>query len=324
MAQRVRQSPVLGYNHNLRHGGRVFHVQTEDSGQGYARLHTHLFYEGTILSTKKQEYDPSAPEDAVRALMQQLHKSMIRELTHGEHDTRIGNFFIARGEPAMLDGDGKAKVAAPAAAEPAQPESPPADAAVPTPIGRPGGPAPATAPITAAPTTPAPAAKPVVMVKPGGVRRPPVVLSSSADGVVVRRNVVINVGGGRAARQRHAGKRAAVDGHHLQPRAPGGAGRGQRRRRRSVQGRRGAARGGGTRIRASTAGVIARDSHALGDARSAGGAQPATRHRQSSGRGRRPAAELEGREDAVGSPGRRAGSGQGHVRGRARRGQGPG
>ena len=58
MTQRARVSPVLGYNHNLRHGGRVFHVQTEDSGQGYARLHTHLFYEGTILSTKKQEYDP--------------------------------------------------------------------------------------------------------------------------------------------------------------------------------------------------------------------------------------------------------------------------
>jgi hypothetical protein len=67
---------------------------------------------------------------------------------------------------------------------------------VPTPVGRPGGPAPATAPIAAAPSTPAPTAKPVVMVKPGGVRRPPVVLSSSADGVVVRRNVVINVGGG--------------------------------------------------------------------------------------------------------------------------------
>ena len=69
MAQRARSSPVLGYNHNLRHRGRVFHVQTEDSGQGYARLHTHLFYEGTILSSKKQEYDPAAAEDAVRALM---------------------------------------------------------------------------------------------------------------------------------------------------------------------------------------------------------------------------------------------------------------
>ena len=80
MTKRGR-SPVLGYNHNLRYGGRTFHVQTEDSGQGYARLYTHLFYEGTILSSKKQEYDPEAPEDSVRALMQKLHKSMIRELT---------------------------------------------------------------------------------------------------------------------------------------------------------------------------------------------------------------------------------------------------
>src|SRR6476620_7912101 len=125
MTQRARVSPVLGYNHTLRHGGRVFHVQTEDSGQAYARLHTHLFYEGTILSTKKQEYDPSSPEDAVRALMQQLHKSMIKELTHGEHDARIGAFFIARGEPATLN-------AAPAVMEAvvvqAQPELPAASA----------------------------------------------------------------------------------------------------------------------------------------------------------------------------------------------------
>src|SRR6478735_10511685 len=54
MSQRAR-SPVLGYNHNIRHGGRVFHVQTEDSGTGYARLYTHLFFEGTILSSKKAE-----------------------------------------------------------------------------------------------------------------------------------------------------------------------------------------------------------------------------------------------------------------------------
>jgi hypothetical protein len=190
MTQRARVSPVLGYNHNLRHGGRVFHVQTEDSGQGYARLHTHLFYEGTILSTKKQEYDPSAPEDAVRALMQQLHKSMIRELSHGEHDPRIGAFFAARGEPARLDAPAAAvaPAAAPVVAEtavaPAQPELPAA------PVAR------AAALPTTSPMMAAASPKPVVMVKPGAVRRPPVVLSSSADGVVVRRNVVINVGGG--------------------------------------------------------------------------------------------------------------------------------
>jgi hypothetical protein len=197
MTHRVRQSPVLGYNHNLRHGGRVFHVQTEDSGQGYARLHTHLFFEGTILSSKKQEYDPAAPEDAVRALMQQLHKAMIKELTHGEHDARIGAFFIARGEPAILDeagkpapakGESKAEPKAEPAAAKAQPEAAAAAAREPTPA-----PAPAHGKGSrGAPASP----KPVVMVKPGGVRRPPVVLNSSADGVVVRRNVVINVGGG--------------------------------------------------------------------------------------------------------------------------------
>src|SRR5215475_16112727 len=150
MTQRVRQSPVLGYNHNLRHGGRVFHVQTEDSGQGYARLHTHLFFEGTILSSKKQEYDPNAPEEAVRALMQQLHKSMIKELTRGEHDGRIGAFFVARGEPATLE-----PPAAPAAVESAvataQPEMPPAPAA---PAPRAAAPLPTTAPMAAAAATP--------------------------------------------------------------------------------------------------------------------------------------------------------------------------
>jgi hypothetical protein len=192
MTQRARVSPVLGYNHNLRHGGRVFHVQTEDSGQGYARLHTHLFYEGTILSTKKQEYDPSAPEDAVRALMQQLHKSMIRELTHGEHDPRIGAFFAARGEPARLDVGGVPPAGAPTPAAPVAVETAVAQAQpeLPVPVARPAA-LPTTAPMMAAA-----APKPVVMVKPGAVRRPPVVLSSSADGVVVRRNVVINVGGG--------------------------------------------------------------------------------------------------------------------------------
>jgi len=192
MAQRARISPVLGYNHNLRHGGRVFHVQTEDSGQSYARLHTHLFFEGTILSSKKQEYDPSAPEDAVRALMQQLHKSMIRELTHGEHDPRINAFFAARGEPAIL----APPPVAPAAVAPALAQVP-VGAAPAIPVASAAVPAATPAPVLRA-AAPQATPKPVVIVKPGTVKRPPVVLSSSADGVVVRRNVVINVGGGAA------------------------------------------------------------------------------------------------------------------------------
>ncbi|HEY6478286.1 MAG TPA: hypothetical protein VI456_17025, partial [Polyangia bacterium] len=185
MTKRGR-SPVLGYNHNLRYGGRTFHVQTEDSGQGYARLYTHLFYEGTILSSKKQEYDPEAAEDAVRGLMQKLHKAMIKELTHREHDARIGAFFTARGEPAMLE-DRAAPVIVEVAAAPTPAAAPAASVA------------PEALPVAAAaaPARPKMTPKPVVVVQPAVLKRSPVQVSNPADGVVVRRNVVINVGAGQ-------------------------------------------------------------------------------------------------------------------------------
>jgi hypothetical protein len=204
MSQRAR-SPVLGYNHNLRHGGRVFHVQTEDSGLGYARLYTHLFYEGTILSSKKQEYDPSSPEDVVRSAMQKLHKLMIMELTHAEHDARIAAFFTARGEPATLAGPAPVIAAAPAAQVPAPPpvESPPdVIESVPAPV--------AAAPVATAKVVP----KPMVTVQQAAAKHPAVVVSNAADGVVVRRNVVINVGAPAPwpARARAGGQYAVRDG----------------------------------------------------------------------------------------------------------------
>jgi hypothetical protein len=225
MSARRSPSPILGYNHNLRHGGRVFHVQTEDSGPGYARLYTHLFFEGTILSSKKQEYDAEAHESVVRAAMQKLHKLMITELTHAEHDARIAAFFASRGQPATLADPApiaaaEVPVVAPAvAATPAAPAV--AAAPVPADVAAPVAPAVAAAPVpadVAAPVAPAVAAtpavvtitpapapaprpkvtpKPVVVVQPVAVRRPSVVLANAADGVVVRRNVVINVGAGQ-------------------------------------------------------------------------------------------------------------------------------
>ena len=196
------RSPVLGYNHNLRYGGRTFHVQTEDSGQGYARVYTHLFYQGTILSSKKQEYDPAAPEDSVRAAMQRLHKAMIRELTHQEHDARISAFFIARGEPAMLASPSApvvVEVAAPVsvAAAPVDPIAPSATEPMvfdPASVGQELAEPPAAA---AAPTPPKIMPKPVVVIQPTVLKRSPVQVSNPADGVVVRRNVVINVGAGQ-------------------------------------------------------------------------------------------------------------------------------
>jgi hypothetical protein len=92
------RSPVRGYNHNVIYRGRVFHVQTEESGPGSPRISTHLYFGGTILASKRAEYDPAAAPDIVRGLMQSQHKSILRDLKSGRNDAHLLQFFTARGE----------------------------------------------------------------------------------------------------------------------------------------------------------------------------------------------------------------------------------
>jgi hypothetical protein len=56
----ANQSPQLGYNHNIPHRGRLYHVQTEDSGISRAHIFTHVFYDGTIVASNKVDYGPSS------------------------------------------------------------------------------------------------------------------------------------------------------------------------------------------------------------------------------------------------------------------------
>src|SRR4051812_44712390 len=95
------RSPVLGYNHNVRYAGRLWHVQTEDSGVQNPHIFTHLFHDGTILATKRHDYDPASDVTAVQKIMQVQHKAMLRELKAGAFDEKIGKFFgtpVARDE----------------------------------------------------------------------------------------------------------------------------------------------------------------------------------------------------------------------------------
>ncbi len=97
------RSPILGFNHNLRHGGRVFHVQTEDSGVANPRIFTHLFHEGVIIATKKYDYDAAADGDIVKSLMQAQHKAVLRELRNGLFDAKIARLLPAEpGAPAPV------------------------------------------------------------------------------------------------------------------------------------------------------------------------------------------------------------------------------
>jgi hypothetical protein len=89
------RSPVLGYNHNVRYAQRLWHVQTEDSGVSNPHIFTHLFHDGTILATKRIDYDPSSDVGVVQKLMQAQHKAMLRDLKQGAFDDKIARFFGA-------------------------------------------------------------------------------------------------------------------------------------------------------------------------------------------------------------------------------------
>jgi hypothetical protein len=95
-----RRSPVLGYNHNVRYRGLVFHVQTEDSGIVNPHLFTHLFHGGVIVSTRKLVYDPDADDGVVKSLMQAQHKAVMKELRRGLFDEKIDQNL--KGTPGLL------------------------------------------------------------------------------------------------------------------------------------------------------------------------------------------------------------------------------
>ncbi len=84
---------ILGQNANVRHGGRTFHVQTEDSGRAHPHVTTHLYYEGTILASERRDYAEivDAPDLAVRVrrLMDEQHASMLERLLRGDLDGAI-------------------------------------------------------------------------------------------------------------------------------------------------------------------------------------------------------------------------------------------
>jgi hypothetical protein len=83
---------VVGFNHNIRYKGEVFHVQTEDSGINNPHIITLLYRGGTIISSKKTSYADIIKienlDQVVEELMKDQHKEMLRRLKAGAFDAR--------------------------------------------------------------------------------------------------------------------------------------------------------------------------------------------------------------------------------------------
>ncbi|MFT3709824.1 MAG: hypothetical protein QM817_19515 [Archangium sp.] len=114
MAGKTFEKAVTGFNHNIKHKGKVYHVQTEDSGASNPHIITHLFVGGNILATKKSSYtdivkSPNLSE-LVREMMEEQHKQMLRNLIGGTYDN-VNNNAANTYQPGELASD-KAKAAA--------------------------------------------------------------------------------------------------------------------------------------------------------------------------------------------------------------------
>jgi hypothetical protein len=88
--------PLLGFNNNVRHRGRIFHIQTEDSGIKNPRIVTHLFADGgRIIKTTRTEYTEHVArpdmQPFVRGLMKEQHKGMFTALRMGDLDKLLEN-----------------------------------------------------------------------------------------------------------------------------------------------------------------------------------------------------------------------------------------
>lgn len=85
---------IGGFNTNVRYRGRMFHVQTEDSGKGNPKIITLLYEGGVILYSNKMDYaeylEANDLSEVIRELMELQHRKMLLALKNGELDDRVG------------------------------------------------------------------------------------------------------------------------------------------------------------------------------------------------------------------------------------------
>ena len=87
-------SPLVGYNTNVRHKGKLYHIQTEDSGVKRPHVITQLFADGgRIVASEKTSYEEHLEAEnlsaIVKQLMQEQHKRVFIGLRDGVYDQSV-------------------------------------------------------------------------------------------------------------------------------------------------------------------------------------------------------------------------------------------
>ncbi|GLH73543.1 hypothetical protein GETHLI_20450 [Geothrix limicola] len=82
---------ITDYNTDVRHGNRIFHVQTEDKGLSNPRIETLIYVGGEILDSYRSSYEdllatPPVVESTIQERMDEQHRAIIRDIKNGKYD----------------------------------------------------------------------------------------------------------------------------------------------------------------------------------------------------------------------------------------------
>ncbi|NTW86258.1 MAG: hypothetical protein HGB30_08870 [Holophagaceae bacterium] len=82
---------ITGYNTDVRHGNRVFHVQTEDKGVANPKIETLIYVGGEILDNYRSSYEDllataAIMEPIIQERMDEQHRAVIRDIKNGKYD----------------------------------------------------------------------------------------------------------------------------------------------------------------------------------------------------------------------------------------------
>ncbi len=101
---------ITGYNTDVKHNNRVFHIQTEDKGDTSPYIESLVYVGGQILATRKTSYadvvKDGRDDRAVQELMEQQHRTMIAAIQRGRFDGPNGSLKTPDAVPGAEDGGG--------------------------------------------------------------------------------------------------------------------------------------------------------------------------------------------------------------------------
>ncbi len=104
---------ITGFNTDIKHNEKVYHIQTEDKGLGNPYIESLVYVGGEILASKKTSYSDKVTEGiteaAIGQMMEHQHRTMIAAIKRGKFDSLV----ISGGKGKTITQAGKTLAATP-------------------------------------------------------------------------------------------------------------------------------------------------------------------------------------------------------------------